>query len=288
MRVGHTILKLLQRDIQGIKVCWAIFQETINKSNKGSLKRTCVCSSNSMTGCSCNLSHADQSITSKTIDDKRYYPKPLVNSKKKQKMYYYKKHKLSRDENELLSYIQSNNTKKKESGEYSIKQNNTLDSVEISKTAKQRCSVKSKKGLHKKADSLCSVSFQKPKISSTICSSFVSQKGLHNKTDYSSSINLKHQRRSSETQFSNQTSVKYEPLQKYKNLEKPSPKSKPSSKANSRTFYLASKDISSKVSKEVNNHKSFVGKEANLIPTSILNVQKSACKAKKVKPTICK
>jgi hypothetical protein len=115
-----------------------------NKSDKGSLKRTWMCSSNSMSGCSWNLSHIDQSINCKTIDDKRYYPKPLVNSKKKQKMYYYKKHKLSRDENELLSYIQSNNTKQKESGEYSIKQNNTLDSVEVSKSTKQRWSVKSK------------------------------------------------------------------------------------------------------------------------------------------------
>jgi hypothetical protein len=116
----------------------------------------------------------------------------------------------------------------------------------------------------------------------------VSQKGLQNKTNYSSSINIKHQRRSSEMQFSNQTSVKYEPLQKYRNLEKPSPKTKPSSNANSRTFYLASKDLSSKISKDINNHKSFVSKETNLIPTSVANMQKSACKNKKVKPTICK
>ena len=161
-------------------------------------------------------------------------------------MYYYKKHKLSKDENDLLSYIQSNSSKPKESGEYSLSQNHTLDASEAPKSLKQRCLAKVKKGVHKKTESLCSISFQKPKISSTISSSFVSQKGLVNKIDYASSINIKHQRRSSETQFPNQMSVKYEPLQKNKILEKPSPKLKAKTKANSRTFYLPSKDNSSK------------------------------------------
>ena len=146
-------------------------------------------------------------MASKTIDDKRYYPKPLVASKKKPKIYYYKKQKLSKGENEFMNYMQCSKEKKKESGEYSLNHNLTIDSVEIPKSSKQKGNCKMKKAGHKKSESISSVSWIKPRISSTINHCFLPQKGIRNKDDYSSSVKLNHQRRASETKFSKHISV---------------------------------------------------------------------------------
>jgi hypothetical protein len=255
----------------------------INKSNKGSMVKKWLCNSNSFAACSCSISHNDQSAASKTIDDKRHYPKPVVASKNKQKMYYYKKQKLSKGENDFHGYLQ--HAKNKESGEYSLNQNATQDSAGVPISTKQRYSAKANKGIHKKSDSLLSVSFQKPKIWSKVTSSFVPQKSLHGKADYSSSVNIKHQRRSSETQFQNQMSVKYEPLQKYKHLEKPSPKTKPNTKTNSRSFYIVGNDNTI----NTGNLKSFSTKDHNLIPNTLVNMHKSASKkCKKTKAVVSK
>jgi hypothetical protein len=113
----------------------------------------------------------------------------------------------------------------------------------------------------------------------------VPQKSLNGKTDYSSSVNINHQRRSSETQFPNQMSVKYEPLQKYKHLEKPSPKTKPNTKTNSRSFYIVGNDNTI----NTGNLKSFSTKDHNLIPNTLVNMHKSASKkCKKTKAVISK
>lgn len=91
----------------------------------------------------------DSNMGMKTIEDKVIHAKPLVSSKKKQKMYYYKKNKLSKNSKDFMSYILSSNSKMKESGEYSINQNLTIDSVDIPNAAKQ----------------FSSITYSKPKIS---------------------------------------------------------------------------------------------------------------------------
>lgn len=70
------------------------------------------------------------------------------------------------------------------SGEYSIKNTFTIDPADIPRSTKLRGSKKSKKGLHKKAESISSVSFSKPKISSTISNSFMGPKSFKNKPEY--------------------------------------------------------------------------------------------------------
>lgn len=64
-----------------------------------------------------------------------------------------------------MGYMLTSQSKKKVSGEYSMNQNLTIDSVDVPKSAKPKCSMKSTKSGHKKADSLSSVSFSRPKIS---------------------------------------------------------------------------------------------------------------------------
>jgi hypothetical protein len=78
---------------------------------------------------SINPQKFDYSASSKTIDSKRFYSKPVVTAKKKAKMYYYKRN--NKDKSDLIGYPQSSQLSNKISGEYSMNQNMTIDSLDL-------------------------------------------------------------------------------------------------------------------------------------------------------------
>lgn len=183
-------------------------------------------------------------------------------------MYYYKKAKLPKTTKDFMSYMLSSNSKTKNSGEYAVNQNLTLDPTSVLPIAPSSTT----KSSHQKSSSITHIPHSKPRISCTISNTFL-PKSSNKIPVYQPSIQMKHQRRASETQFPAQAKIKYEPLKKP--IDKVSPRVVASKEITNRSFYKKNANISASFT----NHRSFLTKDISLV-SSQMHPSKTKCKSK--------
>jgi len=187
---------------------------------------------------------------------------------KKSKIHYYKKNK-SKCDTDFDGYPNSR-MPVKNSDQYLDNNSMTVGSIDFPRGSNTQLGVKGKKGTHKKSESFSSVSISKPKIASTINNLFVMSKSSSKKPEYMTTLGMKHQRRSSDNQFTSHTKVRYEPL------KKSSPANISKKQFTNRTFYPKGDNVKKPLYK---GHQSFLSSQSSNMQNSLFT-QKSAKKPK--------